>query len=248
MSNPTLREEVFNTGLDGDGLGLNRAMTASGTLLKTCFLAILVALTFAYTWWLQGAGFADKAGILATVGAIGGFIMAMVVCFAPKNKFLSVTTSIYALFEGLFLGSISAIFNAAWPGVVFQAATGTILTVIVMYIMYSTGIIKATSTFYKVVLISTFAIAGVYLLQFVLTFFHLTIPGIFTNSLIGVIFTAVCVVIAALNLILDFNFIDNYSGHVPDYFEWYGGFSLMVTIVWLYIELLKLFAKLSSRR
>jgi uncharacterized YccA/Bax inhibitor family protein len=98
------------------------------------------------------------------------------------------------------------------------------------------------------VLISTFAIAGVYLLQFVLTFFHLTIPGIFTNSLIGVIFTAVCVVIAALNLILDFNFIDNYSGHVPDYFEWYGGFSLMVTIVWLYIELLKLFAKLSSRR
>ena len=120
MSNPTLREEVFNTGLDGDGLGLNRAMTASGTLLKTCFLAILVALTFAYTWWLQGAGFADKAGILATVGAIGGFIMAMVVCFAPKNKFLSVTTSIYALFEGLFLGVFRQFSMLLGPGLYFR--------------------------------------------------------------------------------------------------------------------------------
>lgn len=246
MSNPTLREDTFD--YFNDDLGIIKTMTTSGTLFKTCFLAILVALTFAYTWWLQGAGFADKASILATIGAIGGFITALVVCFAPKNKFLSVTTSIYALFEGLFLGSISAIFNAAYPGVVFQAATGTILTVFVMYILYSTKIIKATNTFYKVVLISTFSIAGVYLLQFVLTFFHLSIPGIFTNSWIGILFTTVCVAIAALNLILDFNFIDNFSGRVPDYFEWYGGFSLMVTIVWLYIELLKLFAKISSRR
>lgn len=246
MSNPTLREGAFEYLYDD--IGTIKVMTTSGTLFKTCVLGILVALTFAYTWWLQMKGFADKASLLATVGAIGGFVMAMIVCFAPKNKFLAITTSIYALFEGLFLGSISAVFNAVYPGVVFQAATGTILTIFVMYFLYSTKIIKATSTFYKVVLISTFSIAGVYLLQFVLTFFHLSIPGIFTNSWVGILFTMVCVAVAALNLILDFNFIDNYSGRVPEYFEWYGGFSLMVTIVWLYIELLKLFAKFSSRR
>ena len=246
MSNPTLKEGAFEY-LHGD-LGAIKIMTTSGTLLKTCFLGILVALTFAYTWWLQISGFADKTSLLATVGAIGGFITAMIVCFAPKNKFLAITTSIYALFEGLFLGAVSAIFNTAYPGVVFQAAAGTIITVFTMYIMYSTKIVRTSSTFYKVVLISTFSIAGLYLLQFVLTFFHLSIPGIFTNSPVGIVFTILCIAVAALNLILDFNFIDNYSGQVPDYFEWYGGFSLMVTIVWLYIEFLKLFAKISSRK
>lgn len=249
MSNPTLKEEVFNENIDRDSLKLINTMTQSGTLFKTCFLGLLVAISFAYTWWLVGAGFADKASLLTTVGAIGGFVMALIICFGPKNKFLSITTSIYAMLEGLFLGSVSALVNAAYPGVAFQAALGTIITIFSMYTLYATKLIQASSTFTKVVLISTFSIAGIYLTQFILySFFHLSIPGLFSNSMVGIGFSAICVVIAALNLVIDFDFIDRFSGNVPDYFEWYGAFSLMVTIVWLYLEMLKLLAKISSRR
>lgn len=248
MSNPTLREEVFDRNLNNENFGIEKAMSTNGTLFKSCILGLLLSATFAYSWWLMGTGLADKSGMLTSIGAIGGFITAMIVCFAPKNNFLAITTSVYALFEGLFLGGISAMFNAIYPGVVFQAAIGTICTIFCMFILYYTGIIKATSTFYKVVMISTFSIAGIYLLQFVLGFFHLGIPEIFSNSLIGIGFSILCVGIAAFNLIIDFDFINRYRDRVPAYFEWYGAFALMVTIVWLYIELLKLFAKISSRR
>ncbi|MBP3820077.1 Bax inhibitor-1/YccA family protein [bacterium] len=248
MSNPTLREEVFTKDLGTGGMGLEKSMTTSGTLGKTCILALLMALTFGYTWSLQGAGFVDKASMLMTVGAICGFIMAMIICFAPKNKYLAVTTSIYALFEGLFLGGISAVVNTSFPGIVPQAMLATILTIGGMYFLYTTKIIKCTDKFRKVIFISTFAIAGVYILQFILGFFGMVIPGLFSNTPFGIGISVIIVAIAAFNLIVDFDFIENFSGQVPDYFEWYGGFSLMVTIVWLYIEILKLLAKMQSRR
>ena len=249
MANPTLREEVFNSPQsDNNSLELDRAMTSSGAMLKTCILGLFVALTFAYTWSLIGAGFMDKASMLLTIGAIGGFIMAMIICFAPKNNYLAVTTPVYAMLEGLFLGSISAMFNQAYPGIVFQAVLGTILTIFGMFILYQTKLVQATETFTKVIIISTFAVAGIYIIQWILSFFHASIPGIFTNSPIGIAFSVVVVGIAAFNLILDFSFIERFSGQAPKYMEWYGAFSLMVTIVWLYLEILKLLAKISSRR
>lgn len=248
MANPTLREEVFNAPQGRDSLELDRVMTSSGAMLKTLILALFVALTFGYTWSLIGAGFTDKASMLLTVGAVGGFIMAMIICFAPKNNYLAVTTPVYAMLEGLFLGSISAMFNEAYPGIVFQAALGTILTIFGMFILYSTKIIRATEKFTKVIIISTFAVAGIYIIQWIMSFFHVSIPGIFTNSPIGIAFSVVVVAIAALNLIIDFDFIERFSGQAPKYMEWYGGFALMVTIVWLYLEILKLLAKINSRR
>ncbi len=249
MANPTLREEVFNNkNFGGDLLGLDRAMTSSGAMLKTIVLALFLAVTFCYTWSLQYAGFGDKASLLTSIGAIGGLIMAMIIIFAPKNKYLAVTTPVYAMFEGLLLGSISAIFNKIYPGIVLQAVTGTILTIFGMFILYSTRIVKVTSMFYKVVFISTFAIFGTYILQWILSFFHTSIPFIFSNSPIGIAFSVIVVIAAAANLILDFNFIEQYSNRVPSYFEWYGAFSLMVTIVWLYVEILHLLAKIQSRR
>lgn len=249
MANPTLREEVFNSPQTGrDSLELEKAMTSSGTMLKTCVLALFVALTFGYTWSLMYAGFMDKASMLLSIGGIGGFIMAMIICFAPKNNYLAVTTPVYAMLEGLLLGAISALFNKMYPGIVFQAALGTILTIFGMFILYATKIVKYTETFAKVIFISTFAVAGIYILQWILMLFHTSIPGIFTNSPVGIGFSLLVIVIAAFNLIVDFNFIERFSGQAPKYMEWYGAFSLMVTIVWLYLEILKLLAKLSSRR
>lgn len=249
MPNPTLREEVFNN-LDNrpDSLGIEKSMTETGTLLKTLVLGALLTLSAFYTWYLVGSGFADKANLLMGTGAIGGFITVLVVCFAPKNKFLALTTSIYALFEGLFLGGISAMFNAAYPGIVTQAILGTMLTIFGMYIAYSVKLIKVTDTLRKTIFIATFAVAGIYVLQWILMLFHASIPQIFSNSPIGIGFSIVVCAVAAFNLLVDFDFIEQFSGRTPNYMEWYGAFSLMVTIVWLYIEILKLLAKLNSRR
>ncbi len=247
MPNPTLNERAFNIS-SFDELGSERVMTSSGTLIKTLILAALMALTFSYTWYLQIAGFADKVGGLTMLGMIGALVMVLIVCFGPKNRFLPITTSLYALFEGLLLGSISAMFNKAYPGIVSQAVLGTIFTIFGMYLLYATKIIKVTATFQKVVVISTFAIFAVYLTQFILGFFHLGIPGLFSNTPLGIAISVGVIAVAALNLILDFNFIESFNGRVPAYFEWYGGFSLMVTIVWLYVEILRLLAMLQSKR
>lgn len=249
MPNPTLREDVFNN-LDNrpDSLGVEKSMTETGTLFKTLVLGSLMTLSAMYTWYLVYAGFADKANLLTSVGAIGGFITVLIVCFAPKNRFLALTTSIYALFEGLFLGAISAMFNAAYPGIVTQAMLGTMLTIFGMYIAYSTKLVRMSDTFRKTIFIATFAVAGIYILQWILMLFHASIPQIFSNSPIGIAFSVIVCAIAAFNLIVDFDFIERFKGQAPDYMEWYGAFSLMVTIVWLYVEILKLLAKLNSRR
>lgn len=248
MANPVLKESAFGRGDELSNMDMQHAMTTNGTLAKTLILAILMTLTFAYTWHLQMSGFADKAAILTMVGAIGGFIMALIICFAPKNQNLMFTTPVYAMLEGLFLGSASAQFEVVYPGIVFHAVVGTIGTIFGMYLLYSSKIIKNMDMFRKIVFISTFAVAGIYLVQIILSFFHASIPGIFSNGIIGIGFSLLVVAIAAFNLVVDFDFIDRFSGNVPDYMEWYGGFSLMVTIVWLYIEILKLLAKFSSRR
>lgn len=249
MANPTLREEVFNSqDISSDALGVEKSMTQAGTLLKTLFLGGLLSMSAFYTWYLVGADFADKANMLMTAGFIGGFIAVLIACFGPKNKYLSITASIYALCQGLFLGGISAIFNKYYPGIVTQAIVGTMLTILGMYIAYSVKIIRVTDTLRKTVFIATFAVAGIYILQWVLTFIHASIPQIFSNSPIGIGFSIVVCAIAAFNLLVDFDFIDQFSGRSPNYMEWYGALSLMVTIVWLYIEILKLLAKLNSRR
>ena len=249
MPNPTLRDEVFNT-IDNrsDGLGVEKTMTETGTLLKTLFLGGLLSMSAFYTWYLVGAGFADKANMLMTAGIIGGLITVLIACFGPKNKYLSITTSIYALCEGLFLGGISAIFNNYYPGIVTQAILGTMLTILGMYIAYSVKLIKVTDTLRKTIFIATFAVAGIYVLQWILMLFHASIPQIFSNSPIGIGFSIVVCAVAAFNFLVDFDFIEQFSGRTPNYMEWYGAFSLMVTIVWLYLEILKLLAKISSRR
>lgn len=246
MSNPILKEGIlksssFNT-LEGE-----QSMTINGTIVKTCVLGLLMMATFAYTWYLQLAGFADKAMILYNCGFWGGLISVLVICCAPKNNFLIITTSLYAMCEGLVLGAISAIVNKSFPGVASQAALGTFFALFGMFILYKTNIVKCTDKFRMVIYNSTFAIFGIYLLQFILGFFHTQIPQIFSNSLVGIGFSIIVVAIASFNLIIDFDNIEKYSGRVDKYMEWFFGFSLMVTLIWMYIEILNLLMKFQSR-
>ena len=243
MANPVLKEGIFSANLETEHENL---MTINGTILKTCFLGLLTAITFAYNWGLILSGFVDKAMALSKFGLFGGIILCLVICFGPKNKFLMFTTSLYALCEGLILGFISAIANTMFPGVASQAAIGTILALFSMFLLYKTNIIKNTGMFRKVLFISTFAIFGIYLLQIIMSFFNLSIPAIFSNSPVGIGFSVIVVAIASFNLIIDFDIVESLSGKVDKAFEWYCGFSLLVTIIWMYIEILNLLMKIQS--
>ncbi len=246
MANPTLQEGVlkndsFHT-LNGE-----HAMTINGTILKTCVLGLMTMSTFAYTWYLILTGFADKAIMLSQWGMLGALALILFICFGPKNKFLILTAPLYALCEGLLLGYISAIANTKFPGVASQAALGTFFALFGMFFLYKTGLVKCTDKFRMVIYNSTLAIFLLYMIQLVLGFFHISIPFIFSNSLIGIGFSLFVVAIATFNLIVDFDNIERFSGHVDKYMEWYFGFSLLVTIIWMYIEILHLLMKLQSR-
>lgn len=245
MSNPALNEKILKSAFDLDLE--NNSMTINGTILKTCFLGLLMAITFSYNWSLILSGFVDKAILLSKFGIAGGIVLILIICFGPKNKSLILTTPLYAMCEGLVLGFISAVANTIYPGVASQAAIGTFFALFGMFILYKTNLVRATQNFRMVIFNSTFAILGIYLLQFILQFFHIQIPAIFSNSPIGIGFSIVVVAIATFNLIVDFDNIERFSGQVNKNYEWYFGFSLMVTIIWMYIEILNLLMKLQSR-
>ena len=238
MANPTLNDRSLQPSLEiSDD---NHVMTINGTILKTCLLGFLMFITFAYTWYLQLTGFGDKAVMLYQGGIFGGLILAIFICFAPKNKSLIITTPLYALCEGLVLGYFSAYVNKIIPGVASQAALGTMFALFGMFFLYKTGMVKATDKFRMVIINSTFAIFGIYLVQFILGFFNIVIPQIFSNSPIGIGFSVLIVAIASFNLIIDFDNIETFSNKVNKNYEWYFGFSLLVTIIWMYIEILNL--------
>lgn len=245
MANPTLNDRSLQPSFE---LSENEhVMTINGTILKTCLLGILMFVTFAYTWYLQLTGFGDKAVMLYHGGLIGVLLVAIFICLAPKNKSLIITTPLYALCEGLVLGYFSAFVNQIIPGVASQAALGTMFALFGMFLLYKTGMVKATEKFRMVIMNSTFAIFGIYLVQFILGFFNIIIPQIFSNSPIGIGFSVLVVAIASFNLIIDFDNIETFSNKVNKNYEWYFGFSLLVTIIWMYIEILNLLLKLQSR-
>ena len=181
------------------------------------------------------------------LGLIGGLITSLVTIFAPRVS--PFTAPLYAAFEGLFLGVLSAFFESRYPGIVTQAVGMTIAALAVMLFVYATGIIRPTAKVKAGIVAATGAIFLVYLVGMVLRFFGTGIPYIHESGLFGIGFSLVVIVIATLNFVLDFDFIERgaQSG-APKYLEWYGGFSLLVTLVWPYIEVLRLLAKLNDRR
>lgn len=248
--NPALKESTF---LDlGSGTVVSRdagAMTLNGTVNKTGFLLLLAVLMAAFAWnntFTAAGELAPAAMVYMWGGLIGGLILALVTIF--KKTWAPVSAPLYALFEGFFLGAISAVFEARYPGIVFQAVLLTFGTLFALLMAYRSGLIKATENFKLGVVAATGGIALVYLATIVLGFFNIQIPLIHESGLVGIGFSLFVVVIAALNLVLDFDFIESgVDAGAPKYMEWYGAFGLMVTLVWLYVEFLRLLSKLQSR-
>jgi Predicted membrane protein len=244
--NPTLSEKVFERGIDWQQAD---AMTERGTLNKFGLMLILLLASASLTWKAAAEGTNVMPWVMGS--AIVGFIIAIVLTF--KKTWGSVLAPIYSLAEGVFLGGISAYYNYAFektaPGIVMQAVGLTFGVVIAMFALYRFGVIKATQRFKTIVVTATAGIAIFYLIAFVLRFFGVSMPMIHEGSTIGILFSLFVVAIAALNLILDFDMIEQgVKQGAPKYMEWYGAFGLMVTIVWLYLEILRLLAKLADRR
>lgn len=241
MANPILNDNFGSSSQAGDRVIVGGTMSVSGTIDKAFLMFLCAFIPAAYTWQQFTLGFTDKVSMLMMIGLIVGFVSALIASFT-RNKIFMV---VYAVCEGLFLGGISAVFNQAYPGIVLQAVTATFAALLSMLGLYRFNIIKCTDKFRSIIYISTISIAVLYLMQWIASFFHYSIPFIFGNGTFGIGFSVVVVGIAALNLILDFDFIEKgVQNMLPKDFEWYGAFGLMVTLVWLYLEILRLLAKL----
>jgi uncharacterized YccA/Bax inhibitor family protein len=251
-SNPALTDRIFS---NARAEVTSESMTVQGTMNKTLLMLILVVLGAAFSWRAffnsipaDATAPADASSVILwmAVGGIGGFITSLVIMFSPKSS--PIAAPIYAVLEGLFLGAISAFFAAAYNGIVMQAVGLTFATFFLMLLMYRTGRIQATARFRTGVMAATGAIALMYFVSFILSLFGVNMGYIHGGGTVSIIISLVVVTVAALNLILDFDFIDRASAQgAPKYMEWYGAFGLMVTLIWLYIEFLKLLAKFSRR-
>lgn len=244
-SNPALSDNAFRSqgyALAGEG------MTVSGTVNKTGVLLICTVATAAWTWNVF-MNTRDPASVMpmATIGAIGGLIVALVTVF--KKEWAMVTAPMYALLEGLVLGSVSALLEVRFPGIAIEAVSLTFGVLIVLLLAYRSGLIRVTEKFRLGVIAATGAIFLFYMASFIMSFFHVQLfRSAYGSGAIGIGFSVVVVIIASLNLVLDFDFIERGArSGAPKYMEWYGAFGLMVTLIWLYFEILRLLAKARSR-
>jgi len=235
--NPALRGDIFARS-ESSSSGV---MTIRGTVNKTLILLLMTLITASWVW----AEPASRGGMLIPA-AILGLVTALVTVF--KKEWSPISAPIYALLEGVVLGGVSAIFEAKYPGIVIQAVALTFGTLFRLLVAYKSGLIKPTENFKLGVLAATGAVMVIYLVSMVMGFFGSGIPMIHDSGPVGIGFSLVVVVIAALNLVLDFDFIEQGEAKgAPKYMEWYGAFGLMVTLIWLYLELLRLLAKTRSR-
>lgn len=247
-SNPALSDKAFEVDRRAAG---GEVMTINGTVNKTGILVCLLWVAAIFTWEKTMTSVGETGEISGLYpwmigGAVAGFILALITVF--KKTAAPFTAPLYAVAEGLFLGVISAFFEMQYPGIVFQAVLLTFGVLFALLFAYKTGVIKATENFKLGIAAATGGIFMVYMLSWILGMFGVSIPLIHESGLIGIGFSLFVVVIASLNLVLDFDFIENGAARgAPKYLEWYGAFGLLVTLVWLYIELLRLLSKLRSR-
>jgi uncharacterized YccA/Bax inhibitor family protein len=249
-SNPALGGKTFQN-LPGTGYGglidaANR-MSLSGTVNKTGILLVCSLATAAWVWHLfaESRDMADVTPWLL-LGTFGGFVMALVTIF--KKEWSPVTAPLYALLEGLVLGGVSALFDFRYPGVAFQAVGLTFGVLFVLLFAYSSRIIKVTDKLRLGIVAATGGIMLFYLAEMILGFFHVQFLAINSGSGLGIVFSLLVCGIAALNLVLDFDFIEQGVAYgAPKYMEWYGAFGIMVTLIWLYLEILRLLSKMRSR-
>lgn len=244
--NPTLSEKQFEQSISA---GTEETMTVRGTMNKFGFLMIMVMAGAAFAWNWFDAGKSPMPLMMG--GALGGFVVALIITF--KKEWSGYLAPAYAILEGLFVGAISAYFNyifqEKYPGIITHAVLITFAVAASMYLLYTLRIIKVTDKLRSIIFVATASIAVFYLLTWVLGFFGIHFEFLSTGSTFGIVFSLAVIAIAALNLVLDFDMIEKGSElGAPKYMEWYGAFGLLVTLVWLYLEILRLLAKMNSRK
>ena len=241
-SNPALNENTF----DGRVAVAGEAMTLQGTVNKTGVLLLCVVITAAWTWGIAHSQAPEAALPWMLGGLVGGLVFALVTIF--KKEWSPVTSPVYALCEGLVLGGISALLERSYPGIAIQAMGLTFGVTAVMLMLYRTGVLRATPKFTVGVVAATGGIFVVYMVDLVLGMFGRHVPLLNSAGPLGIGVSAVIVIIAALNLILDFDFVETgVHARAPKYMEWYGAFGIMVTLVWMYMEILRLLSKVRQR-
>lgn len=242
-ANPVLTSNTFS------GFGVtseSNSMTVEGTVNKTGILLLLVLLPAIWTWKLFFQSGIQAVQIWLMVGLISGFVLALVTAF--KKEWAPITAPAYAVAEGLFLGAISGLFETSYPGIVIQAVGLTLATLSIMLVAYQMEWVRPTESFKLGIVAATGGIALFYICSLVLSFFGVNLSIIYGNGIMGVLFSVFVVIVAALNFVLDFDFIQQGArANIPKYMEWYGAFALMVTLIWLYVEILRLLSKLRSR-
>jgi len=219
-------------------------MTIAGTATKTLLLFALLILTASITWKMTGVGSPALLPCIV-IGGIGSLVLAIIACVKPEKAYIF--GPLYALCEGLLVGTISAAFAQEFEGIVTSAVLLTLVVSGAVFLCYRFGILRASGTFVKVITFATIGIAGFYLLSFILSFFGVNL-SVANLGWVGIAIQVLIVGIAALNLVLDFNNVENgVQNGVPAHFEWYFAFGLMVTLIWIYFEILRLLAILARR-
>ena len=250
-SNPVLKDKTFDK---ERALNSDNVMTINGTIHKTAILLGIVIIAATYTWRLffespiNSDGTKNIAAIYPWMigGALGGFAIAIAMMF--MKQYAGFLAPVYAVLEGLFLGAISAVFENMYPGIVMNAVLATFTTFLIMLFTYRSGLIKVTEKFRSIIIVATGSIALMYFFSFILRFFGIEMGFMYGSGLMSIGISLVVIVVAALNLLLDFDFIEKGAAHgTAKYMEWFGAFGILVTLVWLYVEFLRLLAKLQGR-
>lgn len=243
FSNPVLRDDIFVR--EDEREVSEQRMTIGGTVNKTLLLLVLLIVSGSITWYTTYQGTVEVLSLL-TAGFIGMAGVALAISFFPKTAPL--LSPVYAILSGFALGGVSAFMEYEYPGIVANAILLTVGILFLMLFMYTQRIIKVTRGFISFVVLCTMAIALVTLVDFILNFFGMNVPYIHETGWLGIGISLFIVIIAALNLLVDFNFIEEQADQgAPKYMEWYGAFALLVTLVWLYVRILDLLAKFSKR-
>ena len=242
-SNPILKEKNFR---DAEFSTTGKTMTMNGTMNKALLMLLVLSVSASYVWHKVAAGDTNSILPLMIFGIFGSLAIVLYTVFTRKVN--AVTSISYSLFEGLMIGGFSALLNMRYPGIVMQAITITFGIAFSMFALYRFGFIQVTDKFRMGVMGATSGIFVVYMLSMLLGFFGIQIPFMHSSGMFGIGFNLFVIGIASMNLVLDFDFIDRaIRSNAPERMEWMGAFGLMVTLVWLYIEVLKLLSRLNRR-
>lgn len=244
MSNPILNSSFNPETRNYDMYA--KPMTMGGVMNKLGLLAVLMTLSGGATWYQFVIGNLDKVQMLTYGGLFVGFILAMVASFARKTA--PVTVPLYAFAEGAALAGLSCFFEAQFPGIIIKAVSMTFITLFAMYFLYAARVIKVTEKFRSAIITVTFSILIFYVISWILMLFHIQIPMLYNSSPLSIGFSIFVCAVAAFNLLVDFDFIEQaVRNFYPQEYEWFGAFGLVTTLVWLYIEILNLLSKLNRR-